>query len=369
MNKPSFKTQLDAKASHRSQLELAGKIRKNKKEEMIWKRRKMASASTQSDVGVPGISTIVMGQQLTTIEKIRNFTSSFELWDKDGAAPTNQMEVTVRDLRRETVKEDSNQAIVQFLRHGIQHMLVQLLKRSGNDSVVLEAAWIMTNISASSYCSHMEAIVEQTDTVTALENLLEHPKANVKEQVIWCLGNIAGDRPEYRDELLNRKKFPDGILFNLKYPANPSIISKCAWATSNLLRHKPKPNDSLALSFVGPVTRLLTILVTGKVPFEELTELLFCTLKLAEHSDTVLEALSAVPNFLRTMVELIANYYEKTTPLVVASRILANASAGSDEMTRLVVESGILKFAPHLLACRNVSAAVPWVVVCCCSYS
>jgi len=63
-----------------------------------------------------------------------------------------------------------------------------------------EAAWCLTNI-ASGTSDHVNTIIEQ-GALQSFVNLCDSQHIDVVEQVIWGLGNIAGDSPLIRDKVL-----------------------------------------------------------------------------------------------------------------------------------------------------------------------
>lgn len=44
----------------------------------------------------------------------------------------------------------------------------------------------------------------QANAVPVFIKLLSSPEADVREQAVWALGNIAGDSPELRDYVLSQ---------------------------------------------------------------------------------------------------------------------------------------------------------------------
>lgn len=60
---------------------------------------------------------------------------------------------------------------------------------------------------------------------------------DVKEQVIWALGNISGDCIQYRDMILE-SGILDSILEQLGNSSKLSMLRNATWAVSNLCRGK-----------------------------------------------------------------------------------------------------------------------------------
>jgi HEAT-like repeat len=71
--------------------------------------------------------------------------------------------------------------------------------RTDDFSLQFEALWSLTNVASTNYTSY---VADQPNAIHNMVCLLKSPCAEVREQSAWCLGNIAGDGPAYRDKLL-----------------------------------------------------------------------------------------------------------------------------------------------------------------------
>lgn len=63
---------------------------------------------------------------------------------------------------------------------------------------------------------------------------------SLRLQVVWALGNIAGDNPGFRDLVLSHGTLP-ALLGQLNEQAKLSMIRNATWSLSNLCRGKPQP--------------------------------------------------------------------------------------------------------------------------------
>jgi hypothetical protein len=85
--------------------------------------------------------------------------------------------------------------------------LVEFLKLHDAPSLLFETAWVLTNITADCYTR----VVAESGAVELLAHLLFHGDPNVREQSVWCLGNIAGESTQYREGLLVMPEVVGGL--------------------------------------------------------------------------------------------------------------------------------------------------------------
>lgn len=109
--------------------------------------------------------------------------------------------------------------------------------------------------------------------LAALE--LDKANAQVVDQAVWALGNIAGDSYLLRDCLLARNVLPT-MMALVQQQDQRSIAENAAWVMSNLMRGKPPPLDAM----VAPAVPLALRLVEGsqaKLAEEALWALVYYT--------------------------------------------------------------------------------------------
>ncbi|MES1909042.1 MAG: hypothetical protein MHM6MM_001854 [Cercozoa sp. M6MM] len=70
------------------------------------------------------------------------------------------------------------------------------------------------------------------------------PNEALLEQIIWALGNIAGDCAEMRDIVFSNKEVVDGVTYVLAHADSFlfNTVRTAAWCASNLTRAKPLPD-------------------------------------------------------------------------------------------------------------------------------
>ncbi|KAI8378507.1 armadillo-type protein [Blakeslea trispora] len=110
---------------------------------------------------------------------------------------------SIRLLRRYLTQGHSDETSVNdILKLEILPRIKELLSANLDDSIKFECAWIVTNIAAGT--------TEQTNSVIEagfVDVLLEcisnkRSRLDVKAQAAWALGNVAGEAPSYREELM-----------------------------------------------------------------------------------------------------------------------------------------------------------------------
>lgn len=130
---------------------------------------------------------------------------------RNPTATLEQKEEATRGFRR-ILSVDTNPPVEAVLQAGILPDLIRNLTAVPSASnLIFESAWALTNIAST---DHTDAIVT-AGVVTPLIQLLRHSVADVREQAIWCLGNIAGDNVGFRDHLLEQGALEPVYVFHV----------------------------------------------------------------------------------------------------------------------------------------------------------
>lgn len=347
MTKRDVKKGISADDSRRRREENTIKLRKEKKEEGLAKRRNIQAllesepdvAAAQSSAGnVSNIPLSADPQSMALLHK--------QLVGGDLA----QQVIALRSFRR-LLSIEKNPPVQQCVDLGVVPIFVQCLHRNDCQDLQFEAAWALTNIAST---DRTQLIVDY-NAVGPLVQLLSSSNPDIREQSAWCLGNVAGDSTALRDLVLSHGALPP-LLANLAQPHSLSLLRNCTWTLSNLCRGKPQPRLEMIQSAMPALAHLVK----------------------SEDQDTKIDAAWAISyitdgnddriqpmidlGVLPTLLQMMSS--DITTMVVPALRALGNMVSGNDLQTQAVVDAGALPVLLPLLSHmkKNIRKETCWVI-------
>ncbi|KAI7871639.1 armadillo-type protein [Spinellus fusiger] len=229
-------------------------IRKQKKDERLTKRRYACTRTASGIIESDKAQQAVMEQTETAgLEEIRSL-------QQDLYAAKDHHQLYYICQFKKVLSRTDNLPIDQVISLGIVPYFVCLLDsplQQIQASEFYEVACMLTNIAAGE-SHHVQCVIE-AGGVQAFIRLLGSPFANIVEQSLWALGNIAGDNAQCRDYCLEQGVLPP-LLAVFEKNTKLSLIRNTVWALSNLCRgDDPQPDWRLVAPALPALAHLMTM--------------------------------------------------------------------------------------------------------------
>ena len=328
--KASFKKGIDGEAARSRRQASTVQIRKQKREQGLAKRRSSA-AEPPAAPGVTPSANTEGGAMAPTVENIPALIAAVN------AADVAVQTEGVRAFRK-MLSVEQNPPVQAVINCGVLPRLVSFLVPEADPKTQFEAAWALTNIAS----TDQTEVVVSVGAVPGLVLCLMSPNADVREQCAWCLGNISGDSPKLRDQVLTTPNAMRNLLANVTQPASPSMLRNAVWALSNFCRGKPQPD----LATVAPCIPVLAALLNAVQDKEVLMDASWAISYLSDGDDARIGAVvdsGAVPSLIKLLG------HESPSVITPALRSLGNIVSGNDRHTQSVVDNGALNALQPLL--------------------
>ncbi|EGB10280.1 hypothetical protein AURANDRAFT_1526, partial [Aureococcus anophagefferens] len=308
-------------------------IRKNKREEGLAKRRAFQRDVAPVLAPKPDAGNPAAPERPTVADMPRLLN---EIQSQDPA-------VVVAATRgwRKLLSVEPQPPVDAVLATGVVAVLARLLAHHAMPELQFEAAWALTNVAST---DKTQAVVD-AGVVPAMVQLMQSPNGDVREQCIWCLGNIAGDSTESRDAVLAAGRAAgalEPLIANLQNPATTSLLRNATWSLSNLCRGTPKPD-------VARLAPAIPVLV-GLLRSDDVDTLMDACWALSYLSDGDEARIQCVVDHgaAAALSPLLGHASHKVvTP---ALRTLGNVVTGNDAQTQAALDAGVLAHVAALLA-------------------
>ncbi|KAL3319645.1 Importin subunit alpha-4 [Cichlidogyrus casuarinus] len=315
----------NADEMRRRRVEGQVQLRKNKRDEILQKKRSMQNV--EADLS------ILEGENLDEMEPMAIETIKQFVNHEDP-----KVRLKVVQSARKLLSVTKKPPIDELIEGGILPSLVDCLQ-SPDSSLQFEAAWALTNIASGN--SQQTAMVVSSGAVKHFLNLLSSPHPNVCEQCVWALGNIIGDGPRFRDYLIEQGVIPP-LLRLLEQNLPTGFLRNITWVLVNLCRNKDPPPPPEAIRQLLPALLFLIKKPDNNIMVDTVWALSYLSDGGATQIDMVIEA-EIVPH----LVPLLSHSHFKAQ--TAALRALGNIVTGNDNQTQKVLDAGALSHFPSLL--------------------
>jgi len=221
---------------------------------------------------------------------------------------------------------------------------VQFCQCYDNPPLLFEAAWALTNISSGT--SEHTRVVIDNGAIPIFIHLMGCEHADVREQAVWALGNIAGDSTRCRDLTLSYNLELNMLPVLLSAMGDPqsqenlTLLRNATWTVSNLCRGKPPPRWEL----IAPALPALVSLI-HQLDEEVLVDACWALSYMCEPADRIGHLIAA--GVLPKLIELLG--HTSANVQAPALRCIGNVAAGTAEQTQAVLACGALPMLGQLL--------------------
>eukprot|EP00536_Pseudo-nitzschia_multiseries_P008350 jgi/Psemu1/287733/fgenesh1_pg.210_\ len=219
-------------------------------------------------------------------------------------------------------------------------LLVRILNSSSHRSsaaLIYEAEWALSNI-AYEKCAYD---VANSGAIRPLVQLLRHNDAKVQEQSAWCLGNIAGEGQNLREQILNESGL-HSLMVSLVNAKHMTHLGSVIFAIANLCNGIPASYASLT----ADLFHRLLFLLDRPIDEEISGDVLWAISYILDGDKNQFESV-ITNNLLDKLINFLENDVKCKEPIV---QVLVNFVSGSDSRTQIVCDSGILDRLPGLLS-------------------
>ena len=332
----NFKKGLDAEQQRKNRGEARVSVRKDKREEMLMKKRRDAGAAAATPASAGSVAQSNVGG--TTAQRLQDLPSQVQQLNCDVEATVIASATWFRKL----LSIERNPPIDEVIATGVVPRLVQLLMCESNTQLQFEAAWALTNI-ASGTSEHAAAVIQQ-NAVPVFIQLLGSPSDDVREQAVWALGNIAGDSPQCRDMVLGCG-IVGPMMAQINEMSRASMLRNATWALSNLCRGKPQPDFNV----IRPLIPCFAHLINSDDD-EVVTDACWALSYMSDGSNDKIQAILDA-GVGQQLIELLS--HPATSVHTPALRTVGNIVTGDDQQTQSMVDGGALQRFVGLLASNN----------------
>lgn len=333
--KLGLKKGVNTEDSRRRRGDTAIQLRKQQKEEGLAKRRNIMVNNFVSD----------QSSGETTPGKFS------ELMQKLSSQDVATMTEGIRGFRK-ALSVECNPPVQECIDVGAVPVFVRYLGFDENTELQFEAAWALTNIAS----TDRTQVVVDHDAIPHLVRQLMSGSADVREQCAWCLGNVAGDGPAFRDIILSCGGL-EPLLKNVLNPENVSLLRNCVWTMSNLCRGKPQPD----LRVVEPAFEAISVILSNCSDQQTIVDACWALSYLSDGANDRIQKcvdFDVVPQ----LVQMITS--GQTQAIVPALRTLGNIVSGEDHQTQAVVDCNALPAVVPLLSHskKNIRKETCWML-------
>eukprot|EP01028_Stygiella_incarcerata_P001024 TRINITY_DN1162_c0_g7_i1.p1 TRINITY_DN1162_c0_g7~~TRINITY_DN1162_c0_g7_i1.p1 ORF type:complete len:499 (-),score=108.00 TRINITY_DN1162_c0_g7_i1:116-1471(-) len=232
---------------------------------------------------------------------------------------------------RRLVSKEENPPIYEVIDYGWLPIVIHEVEHGQTEKIKFEACWVLTNFASGS--SDVTRAIIDAGAIPILLKSLVNSRDDLKEQILWAIGNIAGDHDISFDELMKYHAF-ELIVQELQGESKlTNSVQHGVWALSNFLRGKRRP----PLKIILPVIELFNhfLLSFGKsIAPDILWALSYIVDMSEEHVQAVLDSGIAV-----RLIECVMD--PSSIVKVPALRTIGNICSSIEPHVQMLLDAGL----------------------------
>ncbi|CAD5114228.1 DgyrCDS3371 [Dimorphilus gyrociliatus] len=244
---------------------------------------------------------------------------------------------------RRDLSNEIEPPIQKYVNAGAIPIIIDCLADS-DTTIQFEAAWVLTNIAAGSP-EQTHAVFEAGAVPVLLELLKKSTKSNVRDQCIWTLGNLMGDKSPNITNFIIREGFIEMLMGVICRASTLSEKRDLSWCIINLVRNKSV--DALTQERIRKLLPVIYFLL-GDSDFQVMLDTIWSLSYVADlHSTSIQDILDM------GLVPILLPYLSPGNQpriIVPTLRTIGNLITGSDQQTQHVLDAGLIEKFSNLLS-------------------
>ncbi|CAG8440564.1 6149_t:CDS:1 [Scutellospora calospora] len=284
-------------------------------------------------------------KQLTDLKEINQYNniSSIpqQLYELFEGLNSNYVEIQLISLTkfRKFLSRERKIQIQEIIDYCMIPMFIQFLS-SKNVDLRYEAVWILSNISTGS-TEQIQAIIDAGMIPIFMELLKKTTDMRFQDLILWALGNIVIDNPQFRELVLREGNL--GVLCQHILDVNNqpcSMLRTMSWTLSSIYRDHITDSDWSQISLTLPILAQLINFKDDEILYHVCWALSYLCDN--NHIEDVIN-LGVSPHLVNLMV------HDNNDIQVSALHCVRNIVSGNDSQRQVIIDCGILTVLKSLL--------------------
>lgn len=337
-------TGLDAKELRRRREENSVQLRKQKRDDVLLKRRTLAPANNHLD------SSIENDDSDTSITLTSTEADLINQEVIDGLMQNDNPQLLVESARRvrKILSKEPQPPFDDVIQTGLVPRVVELLDRHDDTTIQFEVAWILTNICSGT--TEQTRVVVDNGALPKLVNLVSSPDPRVCEQAVWALGNVIGDNERYRD-LVIAHGFVSALMNLIRPDLEIGFLRNATWVIVNLCRNKQPPTTIDVIAQITPALLYLIQSTDHAILIDTTWAVSYITELGPDYSQLIIDS-----GIVNRMAPLLT--HQETKIQIAAIRALGCITTGNEVQTQSVIDAGAIPHLCKILKCMRDKASL-----------